>query len=232
MSKRNLIAIGVLFVVLLGAIFVTLLSLSSNQDNRSSANTPDDLYPVVTNAPIVVDTQDAGTGDPGIVEAVSVNYPNQEGDSLDYTKASCTWDPNPNASQYSLKITHVDTNTVLKEELVANGINKDVFNVLGDNTYRCEVAAINASGIPGAAGSDEQVCPAEVTAQPSPTTPVVTTVPSPILTASPTATLIPTQPPVTTVIPTLPPAGNIGTIAAIGLGGVILFLIGGALLFL
>lgn len=230
MSKRNLIAIGVLFVVLLGAIFVTLLMISSNQDNRSSANTPDDLFPVVTNPPVIVDTQDEGSTDPGPVESVSVNYPNVDGDAVDYTKASCTWDPNSNASQYSLKVTEVDTGTILKEELVNSGVTSDVFNVVANNTYRCEVAAVNASGIPGVAGVDEQVCEVEATAQPSPTQPpVVPTTPPPVLTSTPSATVVPQVP---TATPTLPPAGNIGTIAAIGLGGVILFLIGGALLFL
>jgi hypothetical protein len=227
MSKRNLIAIGVLFVVLLGAIFVTLLMISSNQDNRSSASTPDNLFPTISTAPVIVDTLDGDAEDPGIVESVSVNYPNMEGDSLDYTKASCTWDPNSNASQYSIKITEVDTGDVLKEDLINSGITKEVFSVVENNTYRCEVAAVNASGIPGAAGADEQICQVEASAQPTPTTPPVPT--TPVLTSTPTATLVPQIP---TATPTLPPAGNVGTIAAIGLGGVILFLIGGALLFL
>jgi hypothetical protein len=225
MSKRNLIAIGVLFVVLLGAIFVTLLMLSSNQDTRSSANTPDEIFP--TSPPIIVDAQDGEEGDPGIVEAVSVNHPYLQGDVADETRASCTWDPNPNASQYSLKVSNVTTGEVVKEELVNSGITEDIFDIVANNMFRCEVAAINASGIPGAANSDEQVCEVQVAAQPSPT--VIP--PTPILTSTPSATIAPPPPPVTPT-PTLPPAGNVGTIAAIGLGGVILFLIGGALLFL
>jgi hypothetical protein len=224
MSRRNLIAIGILFVVLLGAIFVTLFLISSNQDTRSNAETPPDPFPVVSEAPIEV--QDGTEGDPGPVENVSVNYPNIEGDEADFTKASCTWDPNTAASQYNLKVTEVDTGTVLKEELVNSGIAKDVFSVTPNNTYRCEVAAVNAAGISGAAGVDEQVCEVEESAQPTPTVPVEPTA-TPI--ATPTATLVP---PTSTPRPTLPPTGGVGTIATVGLGGVLLFLIGGALLFL
>lgn len=226
MSKKNLIAIGVLFVVLLGAIFVTLFLISSNQDTRSSANTPDP-FPIVTDIPPQIDVQDGDSADPGPVDNVSVNYPNIEGDEADFTKASCTWDPNTSASQYSLKVTEVDTNTVLKEELVNSGISKDVFDVTPNNTYRCEVAAVNADGIAGVAGVDEQVCEVEATTSPTPT-PIVTITPTSIP-ATPTATLVPATP---TTRPTLPPSGSVGTIATVGLGGVLLFLIGGALLFL
>ncbi|HRN96711.1 MAG TPA: hypothetical protein PLD54_04655 [Candidatus Levybacteria bacterium] len=225
MSKKNLIAIVILFVVLLGAIFVTLYLISSNQDTRSSANTPDDLFPIITDIPVPVEIQDGESTDPGPVDNVSVNYPNIEGDQADFTKASCTWDSNMNAFQYNLKITEVDTGTVLTEEVVNSGMQKDVFDVIPNNTYRCEVAAINSAGVAGTAGVDEQVCEVEASASPTPIVTVAPTEPP----ASPTATLVPQIP---TAKPTLPPAGSVGTIATIGLGGVLLFLIGGALLFL
>lgn len=229
MGKKNLIAIGVLFVVLLGAIFVTLYLVSSSQDTRSSANTPDvfpTVPPFVPNVPVEAQGGDSETADPGPVDGVSVNHPYINGDDVDYTQASCTWDPNPNAVQYSLTITEIDTGTVIKDEAISNEITEDVFVPVSGNTYRCEVAAINASGVVGIAGVDEQVCeiPVEVE-EPSPT-PIITTPP---VVASPSATPVVEIP---TATPTLPPAGSIGTIATVGIGGIVLLLIGGALLFL
>lgn len=227
MGNKNLIAIGVLFVVLLGAIFVTLYLVGSNQDTRSSANTPNvfpTTPPFVPNIPVEAQDGDGelDTADPGAVESVSVNHPYIDGDAVDYTRASCTWDPNPNAVQYSLKITEVDTGTIVKDEAISTEQTEDIFTPTGGYTYRCEVSAINASGVAGVAGIDEQVC--EIPLEPSPT-PVVTT--PPVVVVSPTD--IPVLP---TAVPTLPPAGSVETIATLGIGGVILLLIGGALLFL
>lgn len=227
MSKRNIIAIAVLFVVLLGAIFVTLFLMSSNQDTRSDASTAlDTTFPVITDVPAPLQTQSGQEStDPGTVENVSVNYPYINGDEADFTSASCTWDSNINAFQYNLKVTEVDTNSVIKEQVVNSGVLSDVFDVVPNNTYRCEVAAINSAGVAGVAGVDEQVCEVQAEVSPSPS-PVVTVQP----TATPTATLAPQAPVVTK--PPLPPTGSVGTIATVGLGGLILLLIGGALLFL
>lgn len=228
MGKKNLIAIGVLFFVLLGTIFTTLFLISSSQDTRSGAQTPPDPFPtfppVVTDIP--VDVQDGDSSDPGPVDNVSVNHPDVEGDVVDYDFASCTWDSNLNAAQYHVKITEVDTETVLFDQLVDSGTLKERFGIVNGNTYRCEVAAVNASGVAGIAGVDEQVCEVEALAPsdtPSPTVPVATVAPTTPV-ASPTAVI--------TTVPTLAPPGSVGTIATVGIGSVILLLIGGALLFL
>lgn len=221
MSTRNIIAIVVLFVVLLGAIFVTLFLISSSQDTRSNADTPDD-FPVISEAPIEV--QDGEEEGPGSVDGVRVDYPNIEGDQANWEQANCSWNANTNASTYSIKVLEVDTETVIAEESVNSGVTNKVFPITSGNTYRCEVAAVNSAGVAGTAGFDEQVCVSDA--------PV--TSPSPV--ASPSATIAPTAIPTVvaqpTVTPTLPPTGSFGTIATIGLGGVILMLIGGALLFL
>ncbi len=225
MGKKNLIAIGVLFVVLLGTIFVTLFLISSNQDTRSGAQTPPSAFPtfppVVTDIP--VDVQDGET-DPGPVENVSVNHPDVEGDIVDYTYASCTWDSNPAAAKYDLTVTEVDTGQVVLDKEVNSNTTKEKFQIVDGNTYRCEVAAVNSSGIAGIKGVDEQVCATPAAAEPTvaPTTP-------PVVTVAPT---VPVSSSSATPIPTLAPPGSIGTIATVGLGGVILLLIGGALLFL
>lgn len=231
MGKKNLIAISVLFVVLLGTIFTTLFLISSSQDTRSGAQTPPDPFPtfppVVTDIP--VDVQDGDGLDPGPVENVSVNHPDVEGDIVDYDFASCTWDSNPNAAEYFVKITEVDTDSVLFDQSVSSGTLKERFEIVDGNTYRCEVSAVNANGVAGIAGVDEQVCVVEGLApsdSPSPTVPVATVVPTTPI-ATPTAVVV--QP---TTVPTLAPPGSIGTIATVGIGSVILLLIGGALLFL
>ncbi len=233
MGKKNLIAIGILFVVLLGSIFITLFLVSSSQDTRSSANTPNSFpTPVITDIP--VGAQDGGSTDPGTVENVTVNYPNvNESGEANWLEANCSWDFNENAVTYLLKVTEVDTDTVIIDEEISSDIMLNEFPITSGNTYRCEVSAVNASGVAGVAGVDEQVCETEALAEPTttpvPTTPIVTTVPPTLIPATPSASIIPTEPP---PLPTVPPTGSIGTIATVGLGGVILLLIGGALLFL
>jgi hypothetical protein len=223
MSKRNLIAIGVLFVILLGGITITLVLLSSNQDNRSGAEAPP---PLITEAPSLppVDTQDTAldTTDPGPVTNVRVNYPYINGTASDWNQASCTWDSNSNATLYNVKVTEVDTSTEVKSEQLNSSVSQELFAINDGKTYRCEVAAVNTAGVAGTPGSDEQVCESTAlveTPTPTPTeTPVPTVTETPIptveITVAPTAT--PTAIP--TAIPTLPPTGSIGSVVTIGIG--------------
>ena len=229
MSKRNLIAIVVLFVILLGGITTTLFMLSSNQDNRSGAEGPADLITAAPTLPPVETLDEGTTDDPGPVTNVRVNYPYISGTESDWNQASCTWDGNQNATLYNVKVTDVDSSTVVKNEQLNSGVAEETFSIVDGKTYRCEVAAVSSSGVSGTPGSDEQVC--ESTAlETTPTPTLPPEAPTPIVTEAPTPTPIVTVAP--TAIPTLPPTGSIGTVATIGIGGVILMLIGGALLFL
>lgn len=233
MSKRNLIALGALFVVMLVAIFVTMYLIGSNQDNRSDANTPDP-FPTLSDDFTPVDPSDAGIQDspscpdPGTVENVNVDYPLVEQEIADWNRAVCTWDSNPTATSYNVKIVEVDTGKS-NDVIVNSGVNKEEFDVIPGNTYRCEVTPVNACNVAGIAGFDEQVCEVPdltITQTPEPT---ITASPTAVLTSTPTATLAPQIP---TATPILPPAGSAGTMAVVGIGGVVLLLIGGALLFL
>lgn len=225
MSKKNLIAIGALFFILLAGIFVTIYLLGSNQDTRSNASTGS----ITDTSGVPVSVQD-GSGstctDPGVVQNVTVNYPNITETESDFNSANCAWDANSNAANYHVKITNVDTEAVVDEKTLTPDQLTLAFPVSQKGTYRCEVAAVNSCNVAGTAGFDQQVCgvDAMLTETPSPTAP-------PIVTEAPTATptAIVTQAP--TVKPTLPPTGSIGTIATVGVGGIILMLIGGALLF-
>ncbi len=234
MSKRNIIALSIFFVFILVGIFVTMYLVSSNQDTRSSASTPDLITTVPLQPTGAFEVAD-GEEDPGEIDDVTVDYPSITGDSADWDSASCTWAVNPNAASYNLKVSKVDPNTgnilaVVKDESVTGGVSKDIFAVTRGDTYKCEVAAVNTAGVAGVSNFDQQTCIVDGLADPSPTVPpTVTVAPS----ASPTATLIPTVAvPTSAPKPTLPPTGNIGTVATVGIGGVILMLIGGALLFL
>lgn len=222
MSKKNLIAIGALFFILLAGIFVTIYLLGSNQDTRSNASTG--TITDTSSVPVSAqDGSDATCTDPGVVQNVTVNYPNFTDTETDFNSANCTWDANTSATTYNVKITNVDTEAVVDEKTLAPDELTLVFPVAQKGTYRCEVAAVNSCNVAGTAGFDQQVCGADA---------MVTETPSPIVTEAPTATptaVIVTEAP--TAKPTLPPTGSVGTIATVGVGGIILMLIGGALLF-
>lgn len=232
MKNKSTIAIILLIVGILGAVIATVLLVRSKQDVRSRADTFDTFTPPALPSPtIVADGTLNQAGDtcpaPATVTNVVADYPNLVDGVADFAKASCAWDSSEEAVSYAVKITEVDTGSILKNEAVNSSETSYVFDVANGKTYRCEVAAINDCGAQGVAGSDEVLCETDVVPEASPT--VAPTVPVP--TSSVAATLAPTSPPVATgaPIPTLPPTGAVENLAIAALGGVVLMILGGLL---
>lgn len=90
---------------------------------------------------------------------VLVEYPGCSGDNCSLAQASCSWGAVAGATSYSVKITEVDTTTIIKSETVTSN-NTYLFPVTQNRVYRCEVAAINSCGT-GPAGQHELLCKVE-----------------------------------------------------------------------
>lgn len=90
---------------------------------------------------------------------VLVEYPGCQGDNCSLAQASCSWGAVAGATSYSVKITEVETTTIIKSETVTTN-NTYIFPVTQNRTYRCEVSAINSCGT-GPAGQHELLCKVE-----------------------------------------------------------------------
>ena len=182
MNKRLLILLIILTLVIV-AIPLTLFVINQQQDIRSSAADTElgDTSVVPTNPPVPSATSApaAACTLPTQVINVHMEYPaNIGGTSYDFTKASCTWDAVSGATSYEIKITQVESSSVVKTDSVATGTTTYAFTVTPNNTYKCEISAKNACGV-GPAGSDQLLCKTD-------------TIPS----TPPSPTVAPTTPPV------------------------------------
>ncbi len=112
----------------------------------------------------------------------------QVGGQCRFDQASCTWDAEPAAVTYSVTVVEEDSGQTIKQETVPSGTTKLVFPVTANKTYRCDVAAVNACGTLGPAGSASALCAVEGMATPAP---------SVAASVAPTVapTTAPTQPP-------------------------------------
>ncbi len=158
---------------------------------------------------------------PAAMTGVTVEYPYCEGEECSFVQADCTWNPASGASGYTVVVTEVDTNTVVKNETATPDTTKTVFPVTQGKTYKCDVSAVNACGQVGVASSHQLLCEVDgLVASPTPSL-----APTPIATDTPT-----TVPP--TAKPTLPPSGNSEIMTAGIVGGIIIMVLGGLLFIL
>lgn len=233
MNKTKGIILGFIIFTLLAAIPLTVYLAKQQQETRSRADEPTCQLP---QAPA----------------NVHVSFPSCEGDQCSFENASCSFDPVANAVSYTLKVTEVETNTVIKSETLTPSTTKVVFPITQGKTYKCDVAAVNSCGQTGATASDSKLCQVEG-ALPTPTgvpptsTPIPTNTPVPTQAATPTSAPILTPTPIvivptilptviivtpTPIIPTLPPPGDNKTSAMLGAGGIALAIFGTVLFLL
>jgi len=233
MKDKKVLIIGLLVAVLLIAIPLTVYIANQQQDVRSSAQENTTVAALPTNTPTPSPTNQptstptaaptiaptiaptltpTATGSacqtPDAVSGVELNYPNCVGTQCNFTQADCTWAAVNGATSYSIKVTQVESGTVTKTDTVAAPTVTYVFAVEQGKTYRCDIAAINSCGTSGPVGSAQALC--SVDGQVGSPTPVQ-----------------PTTPP--QVIPTVVPTGDTDTTMLVGIGGVIVAIIGGAL---
>ncbi len=245
MSKTAIIIL-VVGILILGGIGATIFVLNQPQDTRSRASnpTPAPVIPTTTTAPsispspstLVTPTGGIGGGSaqqstcatPTSAQNVLVEYPGCEGDNCLFTQASCTWDPNNDATTYNLTVTEVETGSVVRNESIPNSTTKVLFPVTQGRTYKCDISVANSCGNVSAVSSDQLLCEADAIIPTA--TPTVATTPAP--TASATATIAPTTAP--TVVPTITPTPPIvgGLTPTLSVFGVVLILIIGGIVFL
>lgn len=162
---------------------------------------------------------------PGAVANVQIEYPNCQGNDCFFEEANCSWDAVTGAVTYNLKISELDTGSVVREESLNSATTKVVFAVTQGKTYKCDVTAVNSCGQTGGTGSDTRLCKVEgivATSTPTPTVPAPTNPPEVTATLTPTVTPVAIETP----MPTLPPSGDIRT-TVIFSGGIATIIIGG-----
>lgn len=190
MNKKNAIILSVVLVgILIAAIPIAVYLVRQQQTTKSSAE---------TNTQTVCQT-------PGTVSNVTIEYPFcEQGSTLEcsFTQASCSWNPVSEASSYGLKITEVDSGTVIKTDSVSSSTTKIAFPVTSGKTYKCDVTATNSCGSTGGTGTDSLLCKVDEVALATPTPPPAGG-PSP--TPTPSGNPTPTPPPVGGLIPTPTP---------------------------
>lgn len=148
-----------------------------------------------------------------------------------FDTASCSWDAVTGAASYNIKITQVESGTVIRNDSVGASTTRIVFPVIQGKTYQCDISAVNSCGATGGTGSHSLTC--EVggifpSVTPIPTVPAgVTVFPTATPTFPPAATTAPTIITQITPTPTLPPTGDLSTTIVMGVGGVILAILGG-----
>jgi len=226
MNVKVIVSLVVMGILLVSIPFVVYLS-SQQQDPRSRADEPA-----------------AGTCQaPAQVTGVLVDYPYCNGDQCSFTQASCEWTPVSGATSYNATITEVETSRTIAPS-PASPINasttKVTFPVTTGKTYKCDVSAVNSCGA-GPVGTHSLLCQADTSTFPT-STPIPTVIPSPIPTTPiiPTSPVYPTASPAATLIPspttivfvptvTIEAPGN-STTTVLGIAGLVVAFIGGALL--
>lgn len=223
-KKTILIIVGA--IVLIAGLAVGIFLLQQQQDQRSKASESE--LPTVSDT-ATEEEQAQACATPGEVTNVNIAYPHCEGENCVTDKADCSWSSVQDAVSYKVKITEIDTNTVKQDVTVGGGTSLLVFDVIENNTYKCEVSAVNSCGSTGPAGSHQIVCKVLGTVTVAPTAPPspTPTVPTTTVTQPPA----PTSPPVTPIT-ALPPTGSLGSTIFIGAAAALLFVAGGLLLVL
>lgn len=119
---------------------------------------------------------------PGTPATVTLSYPlceaGQTGETCQFDKAGCVWESVSSATSYNIKVTEVETGSVVKTESVTT-LNTS-FPVVQGRTYKCEVSAVSSCGSVGGTNEDTLLCEAEAFLSPTPTpTPVPVSTPPP-----------------------------------------------------
>lgn len=234
--NKKLILIVVGAVVALTVVGITIFLLRSRQDTRSRAQTP-----IGGSIPSPSPTSGAPNAfadpPPPAPQNVLVEYPSCEGTRCSFLSASCAWDPVTIAVNYQLKVTEVDTGTIIYNQNQGTSVSKIVFPISQNKVYQCDVVAINANGAQSEPGTHSLLCETDgiIEDTPTPTAPPPTIPPTKAPTATPvasvTATMTPTVPVklTGTPSPTIEAPGNAVQSFAI-ISGAVMTLIMGVLL--
>lgn len=228
MKNKQQIILGSLVLVIAISILVIVSFISQPQDVRSRAQTTD-----------TTPTPASACQTPGGIQNVAIEYPNPKPDNTGFIfdQANCSWSALTGAANYIITITDVDTGTKVKNnETVTSGTTKVIFPVTNGKTYKCDVTAANACGTTGPIGTATALCKTSVVVSDTPTPAPIAPTATPASVA-PTATPVPAAPPAQVIIPTSTPTPVIAspgneTPIAIGITGVIITIIGGAIFFL
>lgn len=185
MSKTAIVVIVLLTFGIVGGIGLGVLRLSNTQNSQnlaSSAKTADQ-FSTPSSAPAIVSNVTAQScTTPAQVSNVEVNYPSCVGAQCSFVEADCVWDAVSGAANYSVKVTEVDSSSVIKNVTVGGSSTSYTFPVTQNKTYRCEIAAVNSCGTSGPTGVGEALCAVDgltVSTAPS-ATPTPTPKPSPL----------------------------------------------------
>jgi hypothetical protein len=207
--------------IVIVSIPVTMYLLTQEQDIRSNADEFDDLDQLAQN------TNDSACQTPEGIQNVSIDYPYCQGNQCTYSQGGCSWDPVTGVSQYTVTISKVEANTVVKTESVTT--TSTSFPVDSGNTYKCDVAAVNSCGTSGPIGTNQLFCELEnFVDEPTPTVGPTTTQPTVAPTVPPV--IVPTNPPYIPPTQAPPPTvGNTSNAIMIGLGSLAMIIIGGLL---
>lgn len=224
-KNKGQIILGGLILAVATAILVIASFINQPQDVRSRAQ---EASPTPTST----------CQTPGGVQNVRIDYPYCQGSSCSSSQASCSWDAVSGAVSYTVKVTEIDTGTIVKNnQIVTSPPLTIVFSINNGKTYQCDAAATNACGTSGQIGTDQRLCQAQVVATPTPSAiptigPTATTV-----TNAPTVTPAPNVPAAVIIVPTSTPrpiivAPGAETTVALGTVGVLITIISIALFFM
>jgi hypothetical protein len=145
---------------------------------------------------------------PAQVSNVAITFPSCTGDVCNFTQGQCTWGSVSGATNYQVKITKTETNTVVSDQQVSSSTTSITFPVTESSTYKCDVSAVNACGT-GTAGTSSLLCKVDAAVTTGPTQ----------------AQVAPTARPVATRAP-VPVTGSPTTLLYYGFGGALLVLSG------
>lgn len=183
LSPKQIIIISVVALLVIAGIATTVIVAQTQQQSNSNAQE------VATPTPTIATTSASPTLNcppPAEVTNVKVDYPLSTGGSqVDFTRASCSWDAVTGASSYTVKVTEVESGTVVMNNQTVNPPTTNVaFAVTSGKTYKCDVTAVSSCGASGGTGTDSLLCQAQGILPTS--TPVPTTTPRVTPTIPPT----------------------------------------------
>ena len=161
MNKKIIILLAA-GLALLGVLALTLYLISRQQDPRSRADQPD--QPIGGQV-----SQQQSCPQPAQVQNVQVEFPNCTGDVCNFTEASCSWNAVAGATKYKLAVAQVESGEAVKSEEVDAALNRIVFPITQNKTYKCDVSAVNSCGAVGAAGSHSLFCEVDALIEPTAT---------------------------------------------------------------
>lgn len=181
MSKTAIIAIFLLTFGIIGGVSLGVLRLSQSSQTEEIASSNQDEFSTPSSFPAIVsDVTAQSCTTPAQVSNVEVNYPSCSGAQCSFVEADCAWDAVSGATNYSVKVTEIDSGSVIKNVTVGGSSTSYTFPVTQGKTYRCETSAVNSCGTSGPAGIGEAICEVDGGLDPVPSaTPTPTPTPTP-----------------------------------------------------